>query len=129
MAALRALAKLHACYFNRVRAKGLDSWLLMMDDPRLKFAVNIYPQKCDKFIELAQGYYGATVTPEVKRLMTCMKDNIHVLHSMTGTSPKEKGGCIDMTLCHGDFRLPNIFLMDSSDNNQNHNHCCFDYDN
>ena len=28
----------------------------MMDDPRLQFAVNIYPARVDKFLTLAQGY-------------------------------------------------------------------------
>ena len=119
IAAVRALARMHAKYMNKVCASDMEWCGRVFRSMRFRTLLRTAQLNIDRFLSLLknlerdgylpQGIISAEVIGYYKRVV-----NAYLPHTETNHAPRETGGHHNVTLCHGDFRGVNLLLEGES---------------
>lgn len=100
--AVRALARLHAAFWQKPELEALD-WMPYTNDPVQKSAQDSYARAWQPFVD----HFGHRVPPEVLRTAERLGGRISDILDRFVEPPR--------TIIHGDFRLDNLFFGSPSD--------------
>jgi aminoglycoside/choline kinase family phosphotransferase len=98
--AVHELAKLHAAWWQNPRLHAFD-WMPMANDQVNKMGLTLYPQAWGVFMER----FGAKLDPRMIPIGQKLGAKVNDILDRFATRP--------LTICHGDFRLDNLFFHDS----------------
>ena len=97
--AVSELAKLHAAWWQSPRLEQV-SWMPVLNDQANKMGLALYPQAWGIFMERFGSKLDPRLVPIGERLGTKVNDILDLFASRPAT------------VCHGDFRLDNLFFHD-----------------
>jgi hypothetical protein len=107
------LARMHAKYFNKVRALGADKWISLWDDPKFPLYQIAFAQikknapKCKK---ACKSVFAIDVDQHNHARLALDNMATYLPQFTNARTPKEKGGEMDTTIMHGDARYQPILL-------------------
>jgi hypothetical protein len=106
--ALCAIAKMHAKYWNVVRAKVPIKINLLDNKAFLSLVQHSFTKALPKFYQAAET--SGVVVP--KSVQACLEEYARRMGAISeAQAPVEVGGELHTTLCHADFRADNIFFV------------------
>ena len=116
LAAMRSLARLHAKYFNAVRARGPNWSGQVYQSHRFKASLEVAQLNVDRFLSMMKGFEkegylpAGTMTQDGANFYS-RAVKAYLCHVMLRQTPKELGGEHNTVLNHGDFRGGNMLLQ------------------